>query len=437
MTALPAPPAAAPRTDLRGPARASLWASLLLVGVLGGWAALTPITGAVIAHGQAVVLGEPRPVQSLDGGAVATVLVAEGDSVTAGQPVLQMDRVLLSTNLDIARSRLAEALALRARLMAEQQDQPLLEAAPPALPFALPDMTAALAGQQAILTTRRDLRTGEEARAQAAMAEIDAQRAGTEGQIAALTTQIALLTAERTNLQALANQGLVRDSQITETDSRLAALQGEAARLTAEIARLTTARGDADLARIQTRQAVQEDTATALREATATIEELTLEIISRSAALDRAEIRAPVAGVVHDLAVTTPGEVLAPGATAMQIVPLADGVEFALRIDPRAIDQVTPGQTAELMLSAFDPQSTPKLRATVISVPPDAETDPQTGATFYRVTLRLADGELARLNGQTIRPGMPVEAYLATRSHSVLAYLLDPVQAHLNRAFRE
>ena len=39
-------------------------------------------------------------------------------------------------------------------------------------------------------------------------------------------------------------------------------------------------------------------------------------------------------------------------------------------------------------------------------------------------------------DGQT-RPGMPVEAYLATRSHSVLAYLLDPVRSHLDQAFRD
>jgi HlyD family secretion protein len=426
-----------PCTDLARPRRALLLASFLLVGALGGWAALTPITSAVIAGGQVVVSGHPRAVQSLEGGVIAAIRVKTGDTVAAGQVLVELDKTLLATNLGIARTRLAAALALQARLSSEQRGLAAPEFSYPALPFPLPDMAEAEAAQRAIFAARAEVRAGEAARNVEAVAQIDAQIAGTEGQLEAIETRRKLAEAELARLARLAEEGLVRKGDLTAAESTLASLAGEAARLSGERAGLTTARRDAELAGAQAQKAALEEIVTDLREATDQVEELTLEIVTRASALAQVEIRAPVAGIVHDLQLTTVGGVLAPGATAMQIVPLAEGMDFEIRVDPRAIDQVWPGQPAELAFSAFDPQSAPKLKAQVAAVPADALRDPQTGASYYRVVLHLEPGELARLNGQEIRPGMPVEAYLSTGSHSVLDYLLSPVTAHLNRAFRE
>lgn len=426
-----------PVTDLSRPRRMLYLASFLLVGVLGGWAALTPINSAVIAGGQVVVTGHPRPVQSLEGGVVAEILVQNGDAVEAGQVLLRMDSTLLTTNLGITTTRLAAALALQARLSSEQRGLSEPDFTYPALPFPLPDMAAAEDAERAIFTARAAVRAGLAARSTEAVAQIDAQIAGSAGQLTTVETRKTLAQSELDRMKRLSEQGLVRKSDLSTAEANLAALEGEAVRLGAERAALVTSRRDAELAGAQSERAALEEIVTKLRETTDQVEELTLEIVTRSAALDRVEVRAPVAGLVHDLQLTTAGAVLAPGATAMQIVPLAEGVDFEIRVDPRAIDQVWPGQKAELALSSFDPQTTPKLKAEVAAVPADTLRDPQSGASYYRVVLRLEEGELARLNNQEVRPGMPVEAYLSTGSHSVLDYLLSPVTAHLNRAFRE
>lgn len=426
-----------PRTDLTRLHRMVLLVSFLLVTVLGGWAALTPINSAVIAGGQVVVAGRARDVQSLEGGVIANILVRNGDQVAEGDVLVELDATLLTTNFGITKSRLAAALALQARLASEQKGLAEPSFIYPDLPFPLPDLSEAEAAQRAIFSARTAVREGEAARTVEAIAQIDAQVAGLEGQIAAIATRKSLAEADLAKLLQLADKGLVRKSELSAAEAALAGLAGEAARLTAEQAALVTARRDAALAGAQAERASLEEIVTELRETTNLVDELTLEIVTRSAALDRVEIRAPVAGTVHDLQLTTVGGVLAPGATAMQIIPLADGMDFEIRVDPRSIDQVWPGQPADLTLSSFDPQATPKLQAEVVSVPADALRDPQTGAPYYQVLLRLKEGEAAKLGGQDIRPGMPVEAYLTTGSRSVLAYLLSPINAHLNRAFRE
>ena len=59
---------------------------VLSVGVLafGGWAAIAPLDGAVVASGSFVATGQNKPVQHLEGGIIRDLLVREGDLVETG-----------------------------------------------------------------------------------------------------------------------------------------------------------------------------------------------------------------------------------------------------------------------------------------------------------------------------------------------------------------
>jgi HlyD family secretion protein len=425
------------RLGLLGPGLAGLAGLLLLVLVFGGWATLTRISGAVIAGGEVMVQGRPKLVQSLDGGIVAEIAVRDGDHVAAGQLLLRLDPTLLRTNLDIARSRLAAGLALKARLEVEQAGLDHLGFRYPPLPFARPDTTEEEAGQRRIFEARRAVTEGARARLGERLAQFDSQIAGTAGQIAALRDQIGFIEADLSNQENLAAQGLARQSQVSDLMRRRAELQGQLAALEAEKAGLANARQDAEIETLQAERAFTEQVVTDLRATTSEVEELVLDIITRSAQLDRTEIRAPADGVVNELQVTTLGGVVSPGQTIVQVVPIGQGMEFELRVDPRAIDQIHPGQKARLMISSFDPQTTPRLEATVATVSAGAIVDPKTGHSYYRVGLMVPTQQLARLEGAVLMPGMPVEAYLETTERSVLAYLLQPVTSHMRRAFRE
>ena len=122
---------------------------------------------------------------------------------------------------------------------------------------------------------------------------------------------------------------------------------------------------------------------------------------------------------------------MAPGVTILQVVPTSRGMEFELKVDPRAIDEVHPGQKAQLMISSFDPQTAPKLKAEVTTISAGAVTDERSGQSYYRVGLSVTPDELARLGDARLVPGMPVEAYLETADRSVLAYLLLPTGSRM------
>lgn len=423
--------------SLRKPGLIGLAGALVLVGILGTWVGMTVIGGAVVASGQTVVKGKPQVVQSLDGGIVDSILVRDGDLVTAGQIMLRLDASVLSANLDIARSRLAASLALKARLEAERQGAAELTFTYPALPFVRPDTATDERGQREIFEVRSAVREGNREKLADTLAQFDNQIAGTEGQIKAISEQLGFIGTEIANQSSLVEKGLARQSQLSALNRNRSELTGRNAALEAELARLTNARQDAELSTLQEERSFLEDVVTQLREVTAKTEELILDIATRSTALARIDIRAPADGIVHEMQISTTSAVVSPGGTIAQVIPLNRGMDFDLRIAPREIDQIHVGQEADIVITAFDRQTAPKLAATVTSISADAVADERSGRSFYRVNLSVPASELEMLEESVLKPGMPVEAYLKTGDRTVLSYLLQPVMSHLRRAFRE
>ena len=410
---------------------------LALLVIFGIWATMTVISGAVITQGQTVVRGQPKVVQHLDGGIVAEILVQNGDLVAAGDLLIRLDPALLRLNLDVAYRRLADALTQKARLEAEQKNalEPVFDY--PDLPFDLPDMVGNEISQRKIFNARNAVQQGMQDQLVEMLNQYDSQIAGQTAQLEALTEQITFLETDLQNMQTLAAQDLVLRRDVNSMQRSRAELVGRRAGLEAEIAGLVNARRDSEIQTLQSQRSFQVDVVTQLREVTSSIEELVLDIVTRTAQLDRIEVRAPDAGVVHELEVTTVGGVLAPGATIAQVIPQDQGLDFEVRVDPRDIAQVYVGQPATAVIAAFDQRTTPKLEGQVTKISPTAIVDRQSGQQYFRVTFSIPPEEISDLGAVEIVPGMPVEGYLATTDRSVLGYLVQPLLDPLRRMFRE
>src|ERR1043165_9814735 len=94
-------------------------AAMLTAGV-GGWAATTELSGAVIAPGAVVVDSNVKKIQHPTGGVVGELLVQDGQRVSAGDVVLRLDDTVTRANLAIVLKGLDEMSARRARLVGER-----------------------------------------------------------------------------------------------------------------------------------------------------------------------------------------------------------------------------------------------------------------------------------------------------------------------------
>ncbi|PWE32912.1 HlyD family type I secretion periplasmic adaptor subunit [Maritimibacter sp. 55A14] len=436
--ARPAPDAPGARTGLTGPARITVVGSLLLMVVLVGWAHFTLINGAVIASGQAVVRGKPKVVQSLDGGVVAEIRVKDGDVVETGDLLMRLDPTLLRINRDILRKRLAATIAHESRLEAEYLG---LESVPRKTDASEHVEGLSLdrhyAGQEEIFETRREVQRGREEQLKERILQFGNQISGVEGQIESKRNQLKFIEKELQSARNLNAQGLARESQVLELQRAQASLLGELAEHQSTLARIQNSIRDTQLEILQSDREFKEQVVTELREVTSRHEELILEIVTIEKQLERVDILAPANGIIHELQVSTVGGVVAPEATILQIVPVSEGVEFEVRVDPNSIDQIFVGQRAKVQFPAFDMKTAPVLYGSLAGISPSTVKDPATGRAYYRVQLVLPPEELERLGAVHLVPGMPVQAFMQTGARSVLSYLTKPLSDQLDLAFRE
>lgn len=427
------------RISMRRPVILGLAATLVLVAGFGVWATTTRIAGAIVAAGQIEVEQDRQVVQHPDGGVVEAILVSEGATVAAGDPLLRLDGAALRSELTIVEGQLSELAGRAARLTAERDGSATVDFPDDLLALAAtsPEVAAQLDGQRrlfearkATLAEQRDLLTRR-------IGQIRAQSLGIAAQRAALVTQLDLVEQELASQQGLLDKGLAPAGTVLALQRERARLQGQLGELAAELARTEDQVTEIgiEISSLATRR--REEAAAELRQ----IGPTTLELAERRRALAeriaRLEIRAPVSGVVLGLQVTTPRAVLRPADPVLFVIPQDRPLVITARIAPIHIDEVAVGQAAELVFPAFSARDTPHLKGRVTLVSADALRDPQTGATHYTAELQLDDGELARLGDRVLLPGMPVEVFLQTGRRTPLAYLVKPFTDYFVRAFRE
>jgi multidrug efflux pump subunit AcrA (membrane-fusion protein) len=102
------------------------------------------------------------------------------------------------------------------------------------------------------------------------------------------------------------------------------------------------------------------------------------------------------------------------------------------------VDEVHEGMKAKIKLTGLNQRFSDSLNATVAVVSKDRMTNEKSGASFYRVDLRIAPTELKKIKkGVQMTPGMPAQALIVTGKRSVMSFLISPITDTLEDAFRE
>lgn len=410
----------------------------LLIGVFG-WSLIAKINGAVLATGIVEVQGKPKTIQHLDGGIVGEIFVENGQTVQAGDVLVRLDPTMLDVNREIADVQLNETLARVTRLQTERDDLPtitwpvqLLEAQDQ------PRVGRAMKGQERLFEARRAAALGQAAQLRQRIAQSEDQIIGLESLMRSKENQTIKIREELVAKREIMEKGFLGKPAVLALEREEFRLEGDIQNHQAEISRLKNSIMETREQIRQLRRDRQAEILTELRDAELEASGYREQLIAASAQSDRIDITSPVAGRVHNLAVTTVGGVVAPGQELMQIIP-ADGKLIVLaQVLPQDIDQVYVGQPTRVLFSAFNARKTPELYGTVTKVSPDRLLDPATGFPFFEVEVIVPEEELARLDSSlTLIPGMPAESFMQTDSRSVFDYLLKPATDAMTRAGRE
>ncbi len=428
-----------PFWSARGPVTLGLATIVLMIGGFVAWGTLTTLSGAIVASGRIEVELNRQVVQHPDGGVVAEIAVVEGATVAAGDILIRLDGSLAHSERTIVLGQLTELQARKARLVAERGSHGAPEFPADLMELAKTDAGVAdlIDGQQRLFLARQETSTTQTEQLRRRISQITSQIEGIDAQVAALKTQLDLIKAELVNQQSLLEKGLAQATTVLSLQREEARLMGLSGELTASRAQAEGRITEIELEISRLASTRVEDAERELREIGPALTELDERLRALDEQVSRLDIRAPVGGVVLGLTVTTPRAVIRPAEPLLYIVPQDRPLVIAAQVPPIHIDQVHVGQPVELVFSAFSSRTTPHLAGKVSVVSADAFTDQATHASFYRAEIVLDEGEIAKLEGQTLLPGMPVEAFIQTEGRTPLAYLVKPFTDYFSRAFRE
>jgi HlyD family secretion protein len=410
----------------------------LLVGALGGLAATIRLQGAVIASGTLVVDSYVKPVQHLKGGTVGEIFVKNGDRVDAGQILVHLDDTQTRANLAIVSKRLKELSARIARLSAERDSRDVISFPETLLRDRnVVDVAAVLNGEQQLFDDRRLSKKGRKAQLTERIQQLTKQSDGLTAQQDGKREAIGIIKKELASLQPLLDQGIIPATRVYALQRDAADLNGELGSLIAATAETNGKIAETELQIIQVDDDQRTEVSDQLRQAESELGEYSERLVAADDEIRHIDIKAPQAGVVHQLAVHASGAVVSPGEAMMKIVPEADALTPELKISPQDIDQVAVGQDVRLRFSAFSQRTTEELNGRISKIAADLTEDQKTGQTYYSIRVFVPDTEWAKLGELAPLAGMPVEAFVQTGERTALAYLAKPFTDQVVRAFRE
>jgi membrane fusion protein, adhesin transport system len=400
-------------------ARTILYAVALTVVALVVWSAFAKIDEVTRGTGKVIPSRQVQVIQSQDGGVVTELLVREGDVVTEGQLLVRLDQTRSQSSFRENRAEY-QALSIKAaRLRAFvdgtefSPDAALVEA----VPRIFAEETALLESTRSELGFVKQIAVEQLAQRREELAEATAKEQQAE-------RSLELSMEELSVTRPMVSSGAVSQVEILRLEREVNQLSGDQKQAQAQINRLQSTIVEAEHklqeVEVEYTNGVREELAATLSRLNGLREAGT----GLSDRVKQTEVRSPVNGTVKQLYFHTIGGVVLPGKEIIEVVPADDTLLLEVRIRPKDIAFLVPGQSALVKFTAYDFVVYGGLDGVVEHIGADTVMDEE-GNPFYEIRVRTHESGLAA--DKPIIPGMTVEADILTGKKSVLAYLLKPV----------
>ena len=406
---------------------------------LGLWAAVTPISSAVSAPGQIRVEANRKSLRYREGGTVRAILVKEGSHVKPGQVLLKFDDVQPRATFEVIQNQVDAAMSQSARYLAEATGRPTITF-PPELTarMADPRVSGMIRDQQVLFDSRRQLFESQQAVLGQRMEQHATTITGLQAQVDSVDEQTRLTKEELAGYQTLFEKGYASKNLILRYQRSLADLGGRKGQLIADIARTREQMGETRMQLGSLRGQRQTEAADGMREMQTRLADGLPKLAATRQTLEGTTIRSPVDGYVLNLSQFTVGGVAGAGELLMDIVPDNSPLVVAANIKPQDVDEVRVGMPAQVRLSGLNQQWTKPVPAEVIAVSADRLVNDKTGEGFFKVDLRVASKDLAKVpKGVRVSPGMPADAMIVTGKRTIMSFLISPITDTFHNAFRE
>jgi HlyD family type I secretion membrane fusion protein len=405
--------------------------------VLGGWAAVAPLSSAIIAPGKLMVDSQIKRIQHPDGGIVSEIFVRDGDAVEEGQVLARLENKEARAQEKRMRAKLLEDKILRSRWYAEMVGDTALT-----LPKDLqarrtdPVIQGLVAEQEQLLLSRRQTVDGKIDLQLNTMDQLQLQIASLEQQLVAVRQQKDLIKKEFDDVTLLFNKGLERKSRLRAIERADSALDGKISQIEGMIARGREQMNGVQLKIIDIQKQFEGGALQQIAALDSSIRDMEKRLTIVEEKLRRLDIVAPRSGRIFGSVVSTIGGFVNRGVVIMQLVPNDDELVVEARIKQRDIDNLQDVTNVQVRLTSFNQRFTHPINAKLISVS-DSVVEGR-GEPHYRAIVHLDKESLESIIPDAqLRSGMPAMTMIGVGQQSLLSYIVEPLFLSFYLALRE
>ncbi|CAN7201027.1 HlyD family type I secretion periplasmic adaptor subunit [Bradyrhizobium sp. LjRoot220] len=414
------------------------------------WSIIGKIDVVAVASGKIIPSSKVKTIQPMEIGQVRVIHVTNGQHVEQGQLLVELDPTLATADEQQARQNLLASNLVQARnamLLAYLEGRPTSFVAPQDAPAA----TVAV----------------EEQFVRTSIAEYEAQIASLKQQIAQRAAELTSSEIEVGKLRLtlpLVDQQLEARRKLTEQGNyaRLKLLEYEQTRIEhiqnidVQLSNATRARAamsslEAEIRKL--RETFGKAAVTELVQARDKAQLAAEELRKTTRRREFLQLRAPVAGTVQQLAVSTIGGVVQPAQALMIIVPDGAEIEVEAHVLNKDVGFIREGQAVRVKLEAFPFTDHGLVPGIVEGISRDAidlsqsqsngaqrdeKNRPIQPGLVYAARIRLLETSIrVRDRKQALGPGLSVQAEIKTGERRIIQYLLSPIMQALDEAGRE
>lgn len=408
--------------------RAILWTILALFSMSIVWATLGEVDIVAIAQGQIIPSGHSKTVQPLGIGTVSAIHVREGQRVHAGEVLIELDPT--STTADVDRLTVEQHTAAREMARYRQltawlqaQREPGTQIRPVTDDPLLYRQWREFESRLAILAREQEKQRAER---QTALRQVEK-----------LESLLPIIARRARDQQALAEQKLLPEQQYLETEQErlkafhdLRAHQSRVSELDAAIQELESRIGF-------TRNEFHRQTLERFEDAERRHAIAQQDLIKAETRARAQLIKAPVDGVVQQLAIHNVGAVVTPAQALMIIVPQEDVLEVEAFLQNKDIGFVEVGQSARIKIDAFPFTKYGTIAGKIVGLSNDAVADERRGLE-YKMRVSLERSQI-QVNDKSVMlsPGMTVTVESKMGTRRMIEYFLSPLLRYKDESVRE
>lgn len=412
--------AARPEVSIKS--RILLYLIVLMILLFIFWAWFAELDEITRGAGKIVPSSKVQVVQHLEGGIVTEILVRQGDSVEAGQPLLRIDNKISQSNLGESRLKQEELLARQFRLRAEAgQAKGLLIDETASLPPQL------LTNEESLLRSNLEYLQNQLNMVEDQIAQKRSEMTEAEVRLSNARKSRELLQKQMDMTRPMVERGIESEADFLRLEREMVNLNDSVETTRIAIDRISLAVRELHKKKDDLKISFQTRAQKELNEINAQLSQLGEKKTALTDQVERTLVTSPTRGIIKQMHINTINGVVRPGMDLIEIVPLEDSLLIEAKVQPSDIAFLHPGQKAVVKVTAYDFSIYGGLDGEVFDISADSLLEAN-GMPYFLVRIKTDKNFL----GQPEKPlklisGMQVSVDILTGKKTVMDYLLKPI----------